>query len=202
LKAPKWGVKPEAESYFGIESLEVERVLNETACVLVDVQEKLWRVMHEREAVLEHLEKFLRALRVLEVPIVWMEQVPEKLGSTISVLQELLSDQQPIAKATFSGYADPNVRSRVETLGRKHLLLAGIEAHVCVYQTAVDLLDAGYSVSLVSDAITSRTAENKAIGLEMARARGASLTSVETILFEFLRSAQHPAFREIIEIVK
>ena len=177
-------------------------MLNETTCVLVDVQEKLWRVMHEREAVLESLEKLLRALRVLEVPIVWMEQVPEKIGPTLSALQQHLPGQKPIVKATFSGYADSTVRSRLETLGRKHCLLVGIESHVCVYQTAVDLLDAGYSVSLVSDAITSRTPENKSIGLEMARARGASLTSVETILFEFLRSAQHPAFRQIIEIVK
>jgi len=177
-------------------------MLNETACVLVDVQEKLWRVMYEREAVLENLKKLLGALRVLEVPIVWVEQVPEKIGPTIPALQELLSGQQPFAKATFSGYGDATVRSRLEALGRKHYLLAGIEAHVCVYQTAVDLLDAGYAVSLVCDAITSRTPENKTIGLELARARGASLTSVETTLFEFLRSAQHPAFREIIEIVK
>jgi len=178
-------------------------VLKDSSFVLVDVQEKLWRVMVEREALLQHLTTLLRGLQLLDVPIVWMEQVPEKIGPTVPILRELLeSDHQSIAKTSFSGFGDVKVRAAIEGLGRKHIVLAGMEAHVCVYQTASDLVRAGYRVSVVADAVTSRTLENKKIALEMIRNCGAQLTSVEAILFELLGSAEHPAFREIAKLIK
>jgi nicotinamidase-related amidase len=94
------------------------------------------------------------------------------------------------------------LRRRIPNLHRRQFLLAGIEAHVCVYQTAVDLLEMGYEVEVVADAVASRTPENRQIGLERVRRAGAALTSVETVLFELLRVAEGPRFKEILAIVK
>jgi nicotinamidase-related amidase len=103
---------------------------------------------------------------------------------------------------SFSCCGEPAFLARLEALGRGQALLAGIETHVCVYQTAADLVARGCAVEVVADGVSSRTLDNKLIGLERIRGCGARLTSVETCLFELLRTAEHAAFREILKIVK
>jgi len=175
---------------------------DDTVLVLIDVQGKLAEAMDGRERLYDALQRLVKGCRVLELPVIWMEQIPDKMGPTIDPLRELLAEQAPISKCAFSCFGEPAFLDRLKTTGRTNVLLAGIETHVCVYQTARDLVDSGCVVQVVADATSSRTAENRAIGLERIRSAGASITSVETILFELMRTAEHPAFRDILRIVK
>ena len=177
-----------------------------TLLVLVDLQVKLARVINEPESLIESVRKLVRGARVLGVPIVWTEQNPAGLGSTVPEIAELLTGEPagdgPISKLSFSCCGEARFTDALDRLGRKQVLLAGIESHVCVYQTAADLLAGGYEVQVVADAVSSRTPQNKAIALAKMRAAGADITSVEAALFELLKIAEGPTFKEILKIVK
>jgi len=174
----------------------------DTALVLVDVQAKLVPAMHNKETLLQNLKRLLRGLRVLGVPILWTEQNPAGLGPTLPEIANLLPDQKPIGKFSFSCCGSELFVDKLNALNRKNLLIAGIEAHVCVYQTAADLISLQCNVQIVADAVASRTPENKLIGLEKSKTVGASLTSTETVLFELLKDAKSEKFKEISKIVK
>ncbi len=173
-----------------------------TALVLIDVQEKLARVMHEKELLFENLQRLVRGAKVLEVPILWCEQNPAGLGRTIAQLAEHLENLNPIVKTSFDCCGAEEFIRQLDAIAPKHVLLSGIEAHVCVYQTAGRLVNAGYDVQVVADAVSSRTAENKSLGLGRSAAMGATVTSTEMSLFELLGDAEDPRFREILNIVK
>jgi nicotinamidase-related amidase len=113
-----------------------------------------------------------------------------------------MPEVEPIPKLHFSCWGEPRFVERLRALNRSQLLLAGIETHICVYQTARDLAAAGYGVQAVADAVSSRTAMNRDLGLEKARAVGAALTSVEAALFELLQVAEGPKFKAILQLVK
>jgi len=176
--------------------------LENTILVVVDVQGKLAQLMHEKERFFDNLQKIINGVHVLHIPIIVTEQLPEKLGPTIPELARLLSDVQPIRKISFSCSGSEAFMKALEASGRQQVLLTGMETHVCVYQTAMDLLQSGYEVHVVTDAVASRAAENKLVGLERIKAAGAVPTSTEMALFELLRVAEGPPFKEIIRIVK
>jgi nicotinamidase-related amidase len=170
--------------------------------VLVDIQSKLAERMHEKEALLDNLQRLIRGMQALQVPILWAEQIPDKMGPTVECVRQLLNGLQPIAKASFSCYGDARFLQALAATGRKQAIVAGIEAHVCVLQTAVDLEAHGYRVDVVADAVSSRTLSNKLLALERMKASGVHLASVELVLFELMRTAEHPAFRDVLRIVK
>ncbi len=176
--------------------------LDDTFFVLIDVQGKLSTVMHEREALIENCLKAVQCMQALDIPIVWTEQIPGKMGETVTELSELLGDTKPIEKISFSCCGEPSFVSAVEALGRKRAIVAGMETHVCVYQTAADLFAAGYHVEVLADAVSSRTPENKLVGLEKMKIANVEVSSVETVVFELMRTAEHPSFRDILKIVK
>lgn len=176
--------------------------LDNTALVLIDIQGKLATLMHEEDALYRNLQILVQGVQTLELPIFWMEQYPEGLGPTIPALSDLLKNQRPFPKRCFSACGQADFYQQLQLSGRRQILLAGIETHICVYQTAYDLLNASYHVELVADAVTSRTAANKTMGLEKATALGAQLTSVEMALFELLRRADVPVFKQIARLVK
>jgi len=173
-----------------------------TVLILVDVQGKLANVMHQKEALFENLRKLIQGVQALDIPIVWAEQNPKGLGPTIPEVRELLPDNEPISKMSFSCCGERRFMRSLRALNRRQVLVAGIEAHVCVYQTVAGLVGLGYEVEVVADAVSSRTAENKQIALQKARDIGASLTSTETALFELLRAAEGETFKKILKIVK
>ena len=173
-----------------------------TVLVIVDVQEKLAYLMYEKEMLFENLQRIIKGAQVLGIPILWNEQNPEGLGPTITEISHLLNGIQPISKLSFSCCGNERFMQQLKALNRQHVLLAGIEAHVCIYQTSADLLSLGYEVHVIADAISSRTAINKHIGLEKVRDLGASLTTVETALFELLKVAEGVKFKEILKIVR
>ncbi len=177
--------------------------IDNTALLVIDVQGKLAQVMHNKESLFDNLERLIKGARVLDLPIIWTEQVPEKLGPTTPALAELMADvARPISKASFSCCGVAPFTEQLATSGRRQVLMTGIETHICVYQTSLDLLSQGYEVQLVIDAVSSRTAENRQLGIERIQAAGGILTSTEMALFELLRVADGPQFKEIARIVK
>ena len=173
-----------------------------TVFLLVDVQGKLAHSMHAKENLFKNLKKLVKGMRVLEVPILWAEQNPKGLGPTVPEIAGLLPDLEPIPKNSFSCHANNEIRQALENLNRRNILVAGIETHVCVYQTVRDLSKAHYDVQLVADAVSSRTIENKQIGLEKCKSTGTEITSVETALFELLQVAEGERFKAILEVVR
>ncbi len=173
-----------------------------TALILIDVQGKLAELMYEKDLLWANLQRLVKAARVLQLPILWNEQLPDKLGPTIAPLRELLGDLQPMVKNCFSCCGNPAFMQALQRTGRKQALLAGIEAHVCVYQTAVNLLEKGYDVDVAADAVSSRVPHNKQIALDRMMDAGVTVTSTEMALFEMLGKAEGPEFSEIVKIVK
>lgn len=174
----------------------------DTAIVVVDVQGKLARLMHNSEAFIHNIRVVLQAGQVLGLPILWAEQVPEKLGPTVPEIAELLIDYQAVRKTSFSCGGNAEFNKALSATGRSQILLLGIEAHVCVYQTAIDLLDQGKGVHVVADAVAARAPENKEIGLRRMCAVGAVLTSTEMCLFELLKAAEGDEFKHITRLLK
>jgi nicotinamidase-related amidase len=174
---------------------------DETVLVVVDVQGRLARLMHEAQALFDSLARLVKGARVLGIPVITTEQNPTGLGPTVDEIAPLLPDPV-IPKMAFSCCGEPAFVDAVKATGRRQVLLAGIETHVCVYQTARDLLAGGWEVHVVSDAVSSRTAANRAVGLTKMQSAGAEVTSVEAALFEMLQAAEGPAFKQILEIVK
>jgi len=170
--------------------------------VLVDIQGKLATLMHKKEEFFANVAVLIKALQIMDIPIIWNEQLPDKLGPTIPEIKQLLEGQAPYEKNTFSCCGNVGFMDKLESTGRKQILLAGMETHVCVYQSALDLIDRGYEVYLVADAVSSRTLENKLIGIQAIKDLGASITSVEMALFEMLRVAEGDQFKNIVKLLK
>ncbi len=175
-----------------------------SALVIIDVQGKLARIMQNADALFKNLAMLIKGARVLEVPVIWMEQLPEKLGKTVEEVSYHLDGLEPIAKDVFSCSQNEEFNAAIENIKPENVVLAGIETHICVYQTAMDLLDKdkNYNVEVVADATSTRLEHNKEIGLEKIRRAGGQITSVETVLFELQGKATGEQFKQIIDIIK
>lgn len=176
--------------------------LDGAVLVVVDVQGRLAELMFERAHVFTTIANAIRGCKALQVPILWLEQNPARLGRTIAPLRHLLEPAEPISKMSFSAWGEKAFAEALTASGRRQVILTGIEAHVCVYQTAVDLLRNGCEAHIVADAVSSRSRANREAGLRSAAAAGASLTTLEMFLFELMRTADHPAFRDVQKIVR
>ena len=176
--------------------------IEDTVLLLIDIQGKLAHLMNEKERLFDNLQKLIKGVHVLGLPILWVEQNPDGLGPTIPEIASLLPANKPISKMSFSSCRNEPFLQALKNQNRKQVLVAGIETHICVYQTAADLVAMGYEVQVVTDAVSSRTVENKQVGLQKMRTAGALMTSVETALFELLRVAEGDVFKEIVRIVK
>ena len=172
-----------------------------TVLVLIDVQEKLMAVIDDRDALAENTRRLVAGMNVLDVPTIFTEQNPAGLGPTIKPVAELLTGE-PILKMAFSCCGEPSFLEAIESTGKKQILIAGIEAHVCVCQTTLDLLERGHDVFVVADAVGSRAPSNKAVALDRMKTAGATLVSVEMALFELLARADSLTFKDILRIVK
>jgi nicotinamidase-related amidase len=179
--------------------------LEESVILLIDWQEKLLHAMpdEERQRSERNASILLKAAAELNVPSIATEQYPKGLGPTALTLRALLPSNTPrIAKTAFSAVTVPEVKAALEATGRKHVVLLGMEAHICVWQTAQDLLEADYTVSVVADAVLSRAAQNRDVGLRLMESAGASIRSTETVVFEWIGGATHPGFKSISRLVR
>ena len=177
--------------------------LNDAILIVIDVQGKLSDLMFEKDLLVQNLCRMIRGAQVLDVPVIWMEQNPLGLGPTRPELAELLeSGSKRIVKNSFSCWGEQMFRDTIAGSGRKEVLLTGIETHVCVYQTARDLLREGYGVHVVVDAVSSRTMNNRELGIRRMVELGAVRTGTEMVLFELLRVGEGDAFRRILKIIR
>jgi len=176
--------------------------IESTVLVVVDVQGKLANLMYGRQALFENLQKAIKGIQVLEIPILWVEQNPEGLGPTIPEITDLLIDIEPIGKISFSSCRNELFIQALKAADCNQVLIVGIETHICVYQTAMDLVDSGYEVHIVTDAVSSRTQDNKQVALQKMKDSGVNLTSTEMALFELLGAAEGKKFMQILKIVK
>lgn len=174
----------------------------EAVLVMVDFQTRLVEIVDRRDLVMPNATRLVMGCQALEVPILASVQVPEKLGPLPAELTGALGDVVPIPKDVFSAVREPAFLLALRQTGAKQVLLAGIETHVCVFQTGLDLLDAGYTVHVLRDAVFSRTAENHQLGLQRLHDAGAIISSVEMALFELIRTSAHPQFRTISRLIK
>lgn len=176
--------------------------LIESVFVMVDYQGRLAEIVDRSELVVPNTLRMIKGCQALNVPIIPTVQVPDKLGPMPPELITSLDGVAPIEKAVFSALREPEFLLKLRESGRKQVILGGIEAHVCVLQTGLDLLDAGFEVWVLSDGVFSRTSENHDLALARLHDAGAIVTSVEMTLFELIRTSKHPAFRTISRLVK
>jgi len=176
--------------------------MDDTVLVIIDVQEKLFRFMNEKEILVKNLQKLVKGALILEIPIILTEQYPNGLGLTIAEVAELMPTVNRIPKFSFSCCGEERFLQEVHTLNRKQIIIAGIEIHVCVYQTAADLVSLGYQVQVVADCVSSRASFNTTIALERLKSEGVILTSTEMVIFELLKTAENAKFKEFQRIIK
>lgn len=179
------------------------RILQEDVLLLVvDVQEKLFPHMADKERLLHKLQQLIKGMAILDVPILVSEQYVKGLGPTLASLRELLTGAEFFEKASFSCYDDEGIKQAIKDSGKKMLVVCGIESHVCVQQTVIDLQQDGYSAVLVADAVSSRELAEKECAIERVSSEGARLATVESILFELTRFSGTDTFKAIAKLIK
>jgi nicotinamidase-related amidase len=167
--------------------------------VVIDMQERLLPVMADRERVVENALKLVKFARIIGLPILFTEQ--QNLGETIAELREELKDIEPLIKLEFDCFESSAFTDRLSQLKRTTLIISGIEAHICVTQTALHAL-AHYKVQVVSDAVSSRSTHNREVALQRMRQAGVIVTSTEMVIYELLGRAGTAEFREALKLVK
>ncbi|WP_223787456.1 isochorismatase family protein [Marinicella meishanensis] len=175
---------------------------DQCSLLVIDVQGRLAELMHHKQRLFKHLSTLIQAAELLDIPIHWFEQYPQGLGPTKPEIKDLLGAAFYHEKITFSACGVPEFMCQLRASGRRQVIVSGIEAHVCVYQTVLDLLAQGFAVKVNQQAVASRAKDNKKLGLHNMQLAGAELTSTEMILFELMQSAEHPRFREISALLK
>jgi isochorismate hydrolase len=170
--------------------------------LVVDVQERLWTVMRQRRRLAERIVVAAQGCRLLEVPIYLTEQYPRGLGPTIASVRSALGDIEPLVKMTFSCCGLTELPRMMKEKGIEQVILAGIETHVCVLQTALDLMAEGFQVHLLTDAVSTRHPADGKTALRRLSREGVILSTVETALFELLATAEDPEFKEVSKLVK
>jgi len=174
---------------------------DESALVVVDVQEKFRPAIDGWDGMVAEVVKLIKGCKILGVPVIATEQYPKGLGRTVSEVREVL-DCPPVEKTSFSCFGDALFRDRIALTGRRQLLLCGIEAHVCVLNTALDALSGGYEVHYVVDATSSRKRGDKDVAVERVKQSGAYLATTEMALFQLLKGSKAGGFKEISVLVK
>lgn len=175
---------------------------DDAVLLVVDIQERLAVVMDERQKVVVNTNHLIEASKLLSVPVIVTEQYPKGLGPTVPEVKCALQAYAPLEKITFSCCGESSFKSALSETGRKTVLLVGMETHVCVLQTCIDLLADGYNVHCVDDAVCSRKMENYRTAIEYMRNAGAVITCTETALFQLLVRAGSDEFKAISKRIR
>jgi nicotinamidase-related amidase len=175
---------------------------DQSCLLIVDVQERLTPVMTDPRRVIHHCHLLIRAAQRLGIPVIASEQYPKGLGPTIVDLREALPAGDILPKLHFSAAADPAILARLSQLNRPQIVMAGIEAHVCVLQTALDLKERGFTPAVIADACASRRPESERMAWERLLQQGVTLPTVEMALFEWLNQAGTPEFKELSALIR
>jgi nicotinamidase-related amidase len=181
-------------------SIKYELNKDDTILVVIDFQEKLMKAMSQSDKVYKNTNLLLVAAQQMGIPVVVTEQYPKGLGSTVDDIKENLAEYMYVEKIKFS--AMEGLQQHLDDKNKKNILITGSETHVCVFQTTRDLVNAGFDVYVVKDAVCSRFKENHQNGLELMKDLGAVITNTETVLFDLLKVAGGPEFKIISPLLK
>ena len=174
-----------------------------TIALVIDIQEKLVPSIYAHKYLVKTTQNLLEALNILNIPKVIAEQYPKGLGSTIPEIAKYFRPEDKVfPKTSFSAVEDENLFQELQNSKKQNVILFGIEAHVCVMQTFVDLREKGYNVILINDCIGSRSKYDKKVALRRAEQEGVLISSYESIVFELTRSAKNPNFKAISDLIK
>lgn len=177
-------------------------VQENTGLVVVDIQGKLARLVHDSDTFISNCVRLIQGAKALDLPVIFLEHNPEKLGSTVEELDSLLNESDAIKKYTFNACDAPDFVESVSSKGVNTWLICGMEAHVCVYQTAKGLINLGYKVALVSDCISSRSPANIQLGIDCLKNSGVDATGLEMCLYELVKDSRSPVFKKILELIR
>jgi hypothetical protein len=179
-------------------------VLNQEDSILliIDIQEKLLNAVFNQEIVGKNSEIISKSANILDLPIYITEQYPKGLGSTVGTIKEVVENGNYFEKISFNALFDIDLLSSLKKTGRRQVIVMGIETHICVHQTVDALIQNGFEVTVAADACGSRFENSHKAGLESIKDNGAKIKSTEMILFELLKSAKHPKFKEIQALIK
>ncbi len=179
------------------------RILKEnTIAIVVDIQERLFPYIHENQKLLKNSITLAKGLQTLKIPIIVTEQYKKGLGQTMPELEEIVKNEKHFEKIYFSCYDDESVAKYIDDSNCKTVILFGMEAHICLLQTAIDLKTKGYTPVVIEDCISSRTVQNKQIAINRMIAEGVVVSSYESILFELIRKAKGDEFKIISKLIK
>ncbi|MGI2335198.1 MAG: hydrolase [Dehalogenimonas sp.] len=170
--------------------------------LVIDVQERLYRVIPDNAVLLRNIQNMIQGCNILGVPAIITEQNPAGLGPTIPEINSFLPEAEKVEKLYFSCCAETSFLESLRKSGRRQIIVCGIESHICVYQTAMELHNAGYEVQIVADAIASRSPDNRMLALKRLQSEGIRLTGVEMVLFEMLKTARSEQFKAISKLIK
>lgn len=176
--------------------------VDQSALVVVDIQERLFPHIHENQALVRKCQTLIQGMQELGVKTLITEQYTKGLGTTIEPIKSVLKDYNPIEKMSFSCCGEGEFNIKIEEHYKEFIILCGIETHVCVLQTALDLQQAGHQAVVVADAVSSRNSYDKEIAIHRMRQEGIRVTSVESILFELCKTSGTDTFKAISKLVK
>jgi isochorismate hydrolase len=173
-----------------------------TALLIIDIQERILPVISNYQRVVDNTLKLIKGFKVMTLPIYYTEQYPKGLGSTVSSITEELGDLKPFDKMSFSCSGAGDLFEEFKKKDLSQIVVCGIESHVCVQQTVLDLIENGFQVNLAADAVSSRKEIDYNTSIERMRHHGTEVTTTESILFELLNVCGTPQFKEVSKIVK
>lgn len=169
---------------------------NNAALIVIDIQEKLIPLVVRNSEIINNIVKLIKFCKTLKIPIIITEQYPKGLGKTVREVSEELKEVKPIEKTSFSCFGSEEFKNALKNNKVKTLILVGVEAHICIAQTALDAIDK-FKVCVVADAVSSRTVENLNIGLQRMRDNGVIISSTEMLMYELLRDSKSKEFKEV-----
>ncbi|TCO74761.1 isochorismatase family protein [Marinisporobacter balticus] len=179
------------------------RILKEnTVAIIIDMQERLLPHMEKSNVLLDNLKILIKGLNALDIPILVSEQYTKGLGPTVNEITQVLEQYTPLEKMSFSCFDESMIQEKIDYMNKEWIIIAGIESHICVLQTVIDLIDSGYIPIIIEDCIASRKANDKQIAIGRMQKEGAIITTYESILFELCRHAKSDAFKTISKLIK
>ena len=173
-------------------------------CFVIDIQEKLFPRIFDNQSILSNVKTYLQIINSMNLPLILTEQYPKGLGKTIDVIESNINTKNffKFEKTSFSCIGSKNIKDQVSSLGKKQILLCGIETHICVLQTAFDLVKIGYHVFILDECVGSRNKAAKKIGLSRMKKFGCTVLTLEMLAFELVKSSAHPNFKNISGLIK
>ena len=173
-----------------------------TGLLVVDMQEKLMQVMGRKQRVTDNIIKLLHLSKLFNLPVILTEHYLKWLGPTLPEITESLPTYEPIQKLHFNCCDADAFNKRLESEGFKNIIVTGVEAHICIFQTCVSMLEKGYQVHVPQDAVDSRTDENWRVGLGLMNKAGAFITSTETVIYQVLKKAGTKEFKKMLKVIR